>query len=117
MAFMVESGDAAPSGAVQSVIQESCDGLTKHLAEWRAPETHVLPVVNATLKVQGRFTAVKHGRSEDCGRSSRRRLPTVVVRSIDCGTGVLTVKSVLSILLSWRGPEGEFTVCQSVVVS
>jgi hypothetical protein len=50
MAFMVESGDAAPSGAVQSVIQESCGGLTKHLAEWRALETHVLPVVNATLE-------------------------------------------------------------------
>jgi photosystem II stability/assembly factor-like uncharacterized protein len=50
MAFMVESGDAAPSGAVQSVIQESCSGLTKHLAEWRALETHVLQVINATLE-------------------------------------------------------------------
>jgi len=50
MAFMVESGDAAPSGALQSVIQESCGGLTKHLAEWRALETLVLPAVNATLE-------------------------------------------------------------------
>jgi len=50
VAFMVESGDAAPSGATQSAIKESCSGLTKHLAEWRALQTHALPVVNATLE-------------------------------------------------------------------
>jgi hypothetical protein len=50
MAFMVESGDAAPSSALQSVIQESCGELAKRLAEWRGLETHVLPAVNATLE-------------------------------------------------------------------
>jgi len=50
VAFMVESGDAAPSGAAQSAIKESCSGLTKHLAEWRALQTHALPVANATLE-------------------------------------------------------------------
>ena len=50
VAFMVESGDAAPSGATQSAIKESCSGLTKQLAEWRALQTHALPVVNATLE-------------------------------------------------------------------
>jgi len=49
-AFMVESGDAAPSGAAQSAIKESCSGLRKHLAEWRALQTHALPVVNAMLE-------------------------------------------------------------------
>ena len=50
VAFMVESGDAAPSGAAQSAIKESCSGLTKHLAEWRVLQMHALPVVNATLE-------------------------------------------------------------------
>ena len=50
VAFMVESGDAAPSGDAQSAIKESCSGLTKHLAEWRVLQTHALPVVNATLE-------------------------------------------------------------------
>jgi hypothetical protein len=50
MAFMVESGDAAPSGAAQSAVSESCSGLTKHLAEWRALQAHSLPAMNATLE-------------------------------------------------------------------
>ena len=50
VAFMVESGDAAPSGAAQSAIKESCSGLAKHLDEWRALQTHALTVLNATLE-------------------------------------------------------------------
>jgi len=50
LAFMLESGDAAPSGAAQSAIKESCGGLTKHLAEWRVLQTQALPAVNATLE-------------------------------------------------------------------
>ena len=50
VAFMVESGDAAPSGAAQSAIKESCSGLTKLLVEWNALQTHALPAVNATIE-------------------------------------------------------------------
>jgi photosystem II stability/assembly factor-like uncharacterized protein len=50
VAYMVESGDAAPSGAALSAIQESCSALTKQLMEWRALETHALPAVNAALE-------------------------------------------------------------------
>jgi hypothetical protein len=50
VAFMVESADAAPSGAAQSAIKESCSALTKRLAEWHALQTHVLTAVNATIE-------------------------------------------------------------------
>jgi photosystem II stability/assembly factor-like uncharacterized protein len=50
MAFMVESGDAAPSSTAREAIAEACEGLTKHLAEWRDLEKQSLPAMNATLE-------------------------------------------------------------------
>jgi len=50
MVFMVESGDAAPSGAAQLAIQESCSALTRQLMEWRALQTRALPALNVALE-------------------------------------------------------------------
>jgi photosystem II stability/assembly factor-like uncharacterized protein len=50
MAFMVESGDAAPTDAARAAIAESCEGLTKQLAEWREMQKQALRVMNATLE-------------------------------------------------------------------
>jgi photosystem II stability/assembly factor-like uncharacterized protein len=50
LAFMVESGDAAPTAAIQSAIDESCTELTTRLAEWHELQTHALPSLNATLE-------------------------------------------------------------------
>jgi photosystem II stability/assembly factor-like uncharacterized protein len=50
MAFMVESGDAAPSDTARAAIAESCETLTKHLADWREMQKQSLPAINATLE-------------------------------------------------------------------
>ena len=50
LAFMVESGDAAPTAAIQSAIDESCTELTARLGEWHELQTHALPALNATLE-------------------------------------------------------------------
>ena len=50
IAFMVETGDAAPSDSALAAIDETCSSLNTNLAAWRELESHTFPAVNAILE-------------------------------------------------------------------
>ena len=47
--FMIQVGDGAPSDSAQAAIEESCQQLDTHLAEWRKLKGDSLASVNALL--------------------------------------------------------------------
>jgi hypothetical protein len=48
--FMVESGDAAPSGSARAAIEESCAELNGALSQWREINAQTVPQANALLE-------------------------------------------------------------------
>lgn len=50
IAFMIQSGDAAPSDTAAAALESSCVGLNKNFAAWRDLAAQTLPSVNALLE-------------------------------------------------------------------
>ena len=49
LATMVESGDAKPAAPLQEAVEQSCDDLTKRLAEWKDTNQNKIAPVNDLL--------------------------------------------------------------------
>jgi len=49
IAFMIETGDAAPSESAQAAVHESCSALSAHLTAWRQLHAQAVPALNALL--------------------------------------------------------------------